>query len=687
MESPSDEITKSGKEITPISVSNSGGDVENPPSPTDSMFGYEDAGAASHIPQLPLPKMNICIMIVGTHGDVLPFTGLAKKLQEGGHRVRIATHEIHRHVVDSRGIEFYPMAGDPKLLSSWMVQTGGSIWGEAKNPKLIPKKTKVVLEILKSSWPAATEADPEDAEAKPFVADAIIANPPVMGHVHVAEALGVPCHIMFPQPWYYGTKAFPHPMSGLSYVKGRHMNVQSYGVFETLAWGNFSREINAWRVRTLKLPFLYSFASGTNHVVHAKLPFSAMWSPAFVPNPEDWPEQCQVVGTFVIDQKKNFNLEPFEDLQKWIDAGDPPVFIGFGSMVIKDPAKLETIIKEAAVEANIRIVVQSSWTKLNVEIEGSDLLKKVGPCPHDWLLPQCRAVVHHGGAGTTAAGLMNALPTLICPFFADQFMWGFFVEQAGVGPKACPVNELTKEKLVAKLELLASKELKTNAEKLAKKMKAENGIQGGLFHFLESLPRDSMLCDVSLLLGETRQARYQLVQIAGRKGGIKVSCEVAAMVEVDRNIGWRSFLPGRYNLAEGYWISKTLQRHASSVHDLVGIVKSFHHGFFLAIFGVTAESINALLQIYYISDYYARISGAFGCLAGLVASAFYIVWHLLLAILIFLDRFAVGITNGIFGKRYEYIINPGKHQLFGIPIPESTTMYFSHAIVLVCLSH
>jgi UDP:flavonoid glycosyltransferase YjiC (YdhE family) len=294
-----------------------------------------------------------------------------------------------------------------------------------------------------------------------------------------------------------------------------------------MMWSSFSREINKWRISKLRLPYIYGLGSSSiNLVTASKLPFSAMWSAAFVPKPEDWPKQCEVVGTFFVEQKSNFDPKPFEDLMMWLRNGPKPVFIGFGSMVIKDPQALEQIIKDAARAANVRVLVQSGWSKLDVEDE-SGLCHNVGPCPHDWLLPMCCAVIHHGGAGTTAAGLRLGLPTFVCPFFGDQFMWGWFVSIAGVGPKACPITKLTEKVLAKRLMELSSEDIQGRAQALAQDMANEDGIVGGRNHFVQRLVVDNMLCDVSLLLGETKMARHRLIGSGLRQHGIKVSSEVA----------------------------------------------------------------------------------------------------------------------------------------------------------------
>jgi hypothetical protein len=179
-------------------------DYEEPPPD----YGYPSAPNSGH----PLPGLNIVIQIVGSRGDVQPFVALGCELQKHGHRVRIATHDLFREFVEKSGLEYYPIGGDPNELMAYMVKTPGLIPSmETIAAGEISKKRKMVHEMLQGCWRSCIYPDPESVEKRPFVADAIIANPPSFAHVHCAQALGIPLHLMFTMPW-TATKSFPHPL-------------------------------------------------------------------------------------------------------------------------------------------------------------------------------------------------------------------------------------------------------------------------------------------------------------------------------------------------------------------------------------------------------------------------------------------------------------------------------------------
>ncbi|CAF1068645.1 unnamed protein product [Rotaria sordida] len=166
---------------------------------------------------LEIPHLDILLLIVGTRGDVQPFIALGRVLLAAGHRVRLATHETFRKFVRENGLEFYPLAGDPEYLMSFMVKNSGivpSVSSIAAGD--LAKNRHVLTEILASTWRACTAED--DETGKPFTAEAIIANPPSFGHIHCAHKLQIPLHIMFTMPW-SPTTAFPHPLVNVDYSK------------------------------------------------------------------------------------------------------------------------------------------------------------------------------------------------------------------------------------------------------------------------------------------------------------------------------------------------------------------------------------------------------------------------------------------------------------------------------------
>jgi hypothetical protein len=248
-------------------------------------------------------NLNIVIQVVGSHGDVQPFVALGEELQRHGHRVRLATHAKFETFVKSAGLEFYPIGGDPVELMSYMV----------RNPGLIPsmksllagdiqQKRASIAEILQGCWRSCIVPDPHSK--KPFVADAIIANPPSFAHLHCAQALGIPVHLMFTMPW-TGTRAFHHPLANLKYSGNDPTmgNLISYYFVEWVTWQGLVSSpayidpllmnsrlgdlINKWRRDTLELDPIPA-TEGPNLLETLKIPFTYCWSPALVPKPEDW---------------------------------------------------------------------------------------------------------------------------------------------------------------------------------------------------------------------------------------------------------------------------------------------------------------------------------------------------------------------------------------------------------------
>ena len=212
-------------------------DREKPPTLEDSEWdniSEADINQAKEDLAIGVPRLAIVILIVGTRGDVQPFIALAKALLGCGHRVRIATHETFRKFVRENDIEFYPLAGDPSDLMSFMVKNAGIVPSVSSIVAGdVIKSRRIIGEILKSTWKACIEND--DETGMPFIAEAIIANPPSYGHMHCAQKLQIPLHMMFTMPW-SPTGAFPHPFVKVNYEIGptEKINMLSYSVIEML---------------------------------------------------------------------------------------------------------------------------------------------------------------------------------------------------------------------------------------------------------------------------------------------------------------------------------------------------------------------------------------------------------------------------------------------------------------------
>ncbi|KAI9895084.1 MAG: hypothetical protein M1814_000309 [Vezdaea aestivalis] len=468
-----------------------------------------------------IPRLNIVMHIVGSRGDVQPFVALGRALKLYGHRIRIATHPTFQKFVEENELEFFSIGGDPKELMQFMVN----------NPNLIPsletlrsgeiaRRQKGMAETIQGCWRSCyetgngIESQPGDF---PFVADAIIANPPSFAHIHCAERLGIPLHIVFTMPW-SPTQAFPHPLANIqsSNADPKLTNLISYIVVDLLTWQGLGPLINKFRKRSLALePVDPIYAIGL--LWRQRIPHSYCWSPALIPKPSDWADYIKLTSFHFLPLAASYR--PPTDLREFLANGPPPVYIGFGSIVVDDPDALTSIIFRAVIATGIRAIVSKGWGGLGA-LEVPEQIYMIGNCPHDWLFPQVSAVVHHGGAGTVSAGIAAGKPTVVVPFFGDQPFWGEMIARAGAGPRPIPFKKLDEFILAKAIMAALEPKVRDKAEVMAKTISNEDGPKSGIESFHSGLPLDKMRC--SLL--PDRFAAFRL------KGTQLLLCPLAAAI-------------------------------------------------------------------------------------------------------------------------------------------------------------
>jgi UDP:flavonoid glycosyltransferase YjiC (YdhE family) len=392
----------------------------------ESQDGFSDDAASiasSFHETIKRPRLNIVIMVIGSRGDIQPFLQIARILKRYGHRVRVATHPAFKEFIEKDvGLEFFSIGGDPSELMAFMVKNPGLIPSlETVREGEIARRRKGMAEIFEGLWRAcvnATDDEHDKANMKmignkaPFVADAIIANPPSFAHVHIAERLGIPLHIMFTFP-YSPTQSFPHPLANISPQKSNtsveYINFMSYPLVEMMTWQGLGDLVNRFRVKTLGLdPVSSLWAPGA--LYRMKVPYTYLWSPGLVPKPKDWGPEIDIAGYVFLDLASDYN--PPKELTDFLDAGEPPVYIGFGSIVVDDPDKFTKMIFDAVKIAGVRALVSKGWGGLGGD-NTPDNIFMLENTPHDWLFPRVKAVIHHGGAGTAAAGLRSGK---VCEF-------------------------------------------------------------------------------------------------------------------------------------------------------------------------------------------------------------------------------------------------------------------------------
>ncbi len=400
--------------------------------------------------------MNITILTFGSRGDVQPFLPLSLGLMSRGHDVILAAPARFKSLVEENGITFFPLAGDPEELSRRLNDAGYNFFKLVK--ELMSHAVDIGAEMMRQTDEACRDADLIIHTFAHAVGAHTLAREKNIPDIHIQT---------FPM----FTPTGDYPNISLPNLGNRFLNRFSHTV--SLKISELTSSFGFEQVRRRAgLPKRKLYSPFKDSPPRLRTPILCAWSPSLIPPSSDWSPHVHVTGYYFFPYNDSYT--PPNELNEFLEAGKPPVCVSFGSMVNKNAEKVDEIIRESLKRTNNRGIILSGWG--SAKRESTSELLYLESAPHDWLLPKCKMLIHHGGAGTTSAGLRAGIPQVVVPFTADQPFWGGRVHAIGVAPMPIRVSQLTAGKMVRAMAEVESKAILEQAQATGQRIRGENGV-------------------------------------------------------------------------------------------------------------------------------------------------------------------------------------------------------------------
>jgi sterol 3beta-glucosyltransferase len=407
--------------------------------------------------------MKFTVATYGTEGDTRPLAALCRALIDAGHDARVLADRSTLHAARALGVPCAPLSGDIKQALD-PGQALGAVIGKRGGAQATAKALAAIANANTAAWMAEVKAAAEDSDAIVVSALASFVGLSVAEHLRI-PAIGASMIPITPTREFASPFLPPHAVPGL-------LNRLSHTFVNNMIWRAFRDATNQARVKVCALA--PRKRNWTDH------PMLYGVSRVLLPRPIDWPEQSVVCGQWTMPMhaaaadRADADWTPPAALSAFLEAGEPPIYIGFGSMSGFDRERMARALIEAIGER--RALFYPGWSGLDTAMLPSNF-HVIGDTPHGWLFPRVSVVIHHGGAGTTHSATRAGTPSVVVPFAGDQFFWAHRLHRLGAAAAPVSGKALTAPALAGAIDFALRPSARARAAELGQAMSEENGLR------------------------------------------------------------------------------------------------------------------------------------------------------------------------------------------------------------------